>query len=481
MKPKEGKMNDLTSLYVGDGKSAPFNPNLKFLLDERLRGIWRIYALQGGTRSGKTYATVNYIVWLIEHFTGLTISVVRGTLPALKSTVFRDFEEVMRNEGLWDSRTLNKTSLEYRHNGNLIEFFSADDEQKVRGRKRDLLYVNEANEVTQEKMQQLLFRTTTQVIIDYNPSMVSSYIYDDILTRKDACMIITTYKDNPHLTQATIDEIELLKEKDPELWKVYGCGQRGANRAGLIYDNWSIGVFPDYLPCWYGCDFGFSNDPTAIVRIAFDVKTRTVYLHEVCYRKGLQNSDIARIIRQDYMTRRTVLYDDLEHRIYVQNEQVVIDDKVFLLSEMIHNSGMIRAAINEVVPAHQADAVSRQTDNIAKCLVDSYFDSAEPKSIAELRLYGMVAHPCLKGVGSIVSQIQFVKNFNVVYTKESENLRHEVNSYKWLQKKDDQKNFENEPQAGNDHLMDAARYGIYTHLSKRYETFKSISQIKASR
>lgn len=479
------KVNDLTSLYVGDGKSTPFNPNLKFLFDERLRGIWRIYALQGGTRSGKTYATVNYIVWLIEHFTGLTISVVRGTLPALKSTVFRDFEEVMRNEGLWDSRTLNKTSLEYRHNGNLIEFFSADDEQKVRGRKRDLLYVNEANEVTQEKMQQLLFRTTTQVIIDYNPSMVSSYIYDDILTRKDACMIITTYKDNPHLTQATIDEIELLKEKDPELWKVYGCGQRGANRAGLIYDNWSIGVFPDYLPCWYGCDFGFSNDPTAIVRIAFDVKTRTVYLHEVCYRKGLQNSDIARIIKQDYMTKRTVLYDEEddngeERFVYVQNGDIYVGNYVFPIASKMDRNSLVKALAGYVHPDF-VKSILREIDHIDRCFVDSYFDSAEPKSIAELRLYGMVAHPCLKGVGSIVSQIQFVKNFNVVYTKESENLRHEVNSYKWLQKKDDQKNFENEPQAGNDHLMDAARYGIYTHLSKRYETFKSISQIKASR
>lgn len=446
-----------------------------------MRSLWRIFILQGGTRSGKTYSTIDYIVWVIEHFTGLIVSVVRATLPAVKATVLRDFEEVMRAENLWDSKNFNKTNLEYRHKGNLVEFFAVDDEQKVRGRKRDLLFVNEANEVSQDKMQQLLFRTTAQVILDYNPSMVSSYIYDDILTRNDACLLITTYKDNPHLTQATIDEIELLKEKDSELWKVYGCGLRGANRAGLIYDNWTTGGFPDHLPCWYGCDFGFSNDPTAIVRIAFDVKTKTVYLHEVCYRKGLQNSDIARIIKQDYMSKRTVLYDDAEHSIVAQNEQIYLDNKTILFAEVIHNSGEVRAAINDIVPPHQADAIFCRIDNIAKCLVDSYFDSAEPKSIAELRLYGMVAHPCLKGVGSIVSQIQFVKNFNVIYTKESKNLRNEVNSYKWLQKKDDQKNFENEPQAGNDHLMDAARYGIYTHLSKRYDTFKSISQIKKSR
>ena len=113
-------MNDLTKYYVGH--SEPFNPNLKFLMDERLRGRWRIYALQGDTRSGKTFSIVKYVVWVIEHFGGLTISFVRATLPAVKATVMRDFEEVMQDEGLWSDRNFNKTEREYRHNGNLEEF-----------------------------------------------------------------------------------------------------------------------------------------------------------------------------------------------------------------------------------------------------------------------------------------------------------------------------------------------------------------------
>ena len=472
-------MNDLTKYYLGH--SEPFNPNLKFLMDERLRGRWRIYALQGGTRSGKTYSIVKYVVWVIEHFGGLTISFVRATLPAVKATVMRDFEEVMQDEGLWSDRNFNKTEREYRHNGNLVEFFSVDDEQKVRGRKRDILVVNEANEVSQPKLQQLLFRTSTQVIIDYNPSMVSSYIYDDILTRSDACLLITTYKDNPHLTQATIDEIELLKDRDPELWKVYGCGQRGTNRAGLIYTNWTSGQFPDYTSCWYAADFGFSNDPTAIVRLTYIAKMNTVFVHEVAYQKGLHNHDIARIIKQDMAVKRTVLYQTSDPVVWIEDEQINIAGQTFSLYDFIDNKAVVTKALTDAVPKSEFQRIVREIDHVARCIVDAYFDSAEPKSIAELRTYGILAHPSMKGVGSIVSQIQFVKNFKVVYTPESRNIEFEANSYKWLQRKDDEKNFENKPQAGNDHAMDAVRYGIFNHLSRYYETFKSIAQIKQSR
>lgn len=473
-------MNDLTSLYVG--KSGSMNPNLKFLLDERTRGVWRIFALQGGTRSGKTYSTVDYIIWVIEHFTGLTISVVRATRPAVRATVLRDFEEVMRNEGLWDDRNFNKTDLEYRHNGNLIEFFSVDDAQKVRGRKRDILFANEANEITQDKIQQLLFRTTTQVIIDYNPSMVSSYIYDDILTRSDTALLVTTYQNNPHLTQATIDEIELLKAKDPELWRVYGCGQRGLNRAGLIYTDWTEAEFPDHLPWWYGCDFGFSNDPTAIVRLAFDSKHNVIYAHEVCYRKGLQNSDIARIIKQDATWKRTLLYEDGDLSVVLENDWIEARKSRITFSEAFDSPNELRRILaHERVPERSIPGIIRQVERIGKYFFDVYFDSSEPKSIAEIRLYGISAHPCLKGVGSIVSQIQFVKNFQVAYSKGSPNIKQESEGYKWLQKKDNQKEFENQPQAGSDHLMDAIRYGVFTHLGRQHETFKSISQIKQSK
>lgn len=472
-------MNDLTKYYVG--WSGNLNPNLKFLLDERMRRRWRIYALQGGTRSGKTYSVVKYVVWVIEHFSGLTISFVRATLPAIKATVLRDFEEVMMEEGLWSDRNFNKTALEYRHNGNLVEFFSVDDEQKVRGRKRDVLIINEANEVSQPKYQQLIFRTTAQVIIDYNPSMVTSYIYDDVLTRDDACMLITTYLDNPHLTAATINEIELLKERDPELWKVYGCGQRGTNRAGLIYTDWKRGAFPDDLPCWYAADFGFANDPTAIVRLAYDAKRNTVHVHEVAYQKGLHNNDIARIIRQDMATKRTVIHQEDEPVVWVEDETLHVAGHEFAIDDYRRDKTAARDALLEAVPKSEYKRIVREIDHIADCVVDAYFDSAEPKSISELRTYGILAHPCVKGVGSIVSQIQFVKNFTVIYTADSTNIDFEVNAYKWLQRKDDDKNFENKPQAGNDHAMDAIRYGIFNHLSRYNETFRTISQIKQSR
>lgn len=418
------QLNDLSSVYVGRG--AQLNPNLLFLHTESNRRAeqgkrWKFLVLQGGTRSGKTYAICQFVTWLIENYTGLTISFVRATLPSIKATVLRDFTEIMQEVELWNDRNFNKSSLEYHHKGNLVEFFSVDNEQKVRGRKRHILICNEANEIGQEKMMQLLFRTMGLTIMDFNPSMVASYIYDDILIRKDAALLITTYKDNPFLTPNIINEIERLQQTDPELWKIYGCGQRGSNRMGAIFDNWTKAPFQLDLPIWYGLDFGYTNDPTAIVRIAYDQHTNSIYTHEVCYLKSLQNSDIPRIIKQDF-------------------------------------AGL-----------GKGDRVER---------IPIYCDSAEPKSIAELRLYGLSAYPCVKGNGSITSQIQFLKNFAVHYSPSSRNMVRELENYKWLQRRDSDKEFTNIPMMGFDHCMDATRYGVYSHLSKIFSTFVSIDKIK---
>ena len=163
-----------------------------------------------------------------------------------------------------------------------MSFFSVDNEQKLRGRKRDLLFVNEANEITLEQWRQLVFRTTGRIIIDYNPSMVDSWIYDHVLTREDCGLLVTTYKDNPHLSEYIIREIEALKDADPEYWKVFGLGERGQLK-DLVFTNWAnVHAIPtDATLIGYGLDFGFTNDPTAITAIY--KQDGELWLDEVCY------------------------------------------------------------------------------------------------------------------------------------------------------------------------------------------------------
>ena len=160
----------------------------------------RITVEQGGTRSGKTY---NILLWIILAYShqnkGKTITICRKTFPALRASVLRDFIDILRSLNAYREEHHNKSSSEYHLNGNLIEFISLDQPQKIRGRKRDLLYINEANELYWEDWQQLIFRTTGKVILDYNPSDTFHWIYDKVIPREDSDFYQTTYLDNPFL------------------------------------------------------------------------------------------------------------------------------------------------------------------------------------------------------------------------------------------------------------------------------------------
>ncbi len=430
-------MNDLTDIYKNNKEGL--NPNLVFLLREWER--YKILALQGSTRSGKTYSIVDFIIWLIESYNGLIISVVRATLPSLKTSILRDFKDEMLRFNMWTDANFNKTELEYRHNGNIVEFFSVDDEQKVRGRKRQVLICNEANEIPHDRLMQLLLRTEGFTIMDYNPSMTDSHIYD-MLERDDCAMIITTYKDNPYLSPGIIEEIERLKETDENLWKIYGCGIRGEDRAGVIYTRWNkTENIPSDLPFWYGVDFGFTNDPTAIIKIFYNKKERLIYLKEIAYERGLMNSDIANIIKQDIRQTKVTIYEDL----YIQ------DGKIFREREITIDD--LQGEMREVV--------SRELEKIEKLYIPIYCDSAEPKSIVELRQHGLSTYPAIKGGGSVASQIFYLFNFRILY--QGENIDNERKKYKWKERRGGD-NFDNVPLDAYNHAMDAARYGIYTHL-----------------
>lgn len=257
----------------------------------------RIQVHQGGSRSGKTYSIIQHIVEFCYHNegAGAVITICRKTYPALRASVMRDFFEILEREELYLPSQHNKSQGTYMLFGNLVEFISVDQPQKVRGRKRDLLFINEANELNIEDWRQLLLRTTGRIIVDFNPSDEFHWLYD-VIERDDADFFQTTYLDNPFLEQAVIDEIERFKEVDENFWRVYGLGEKGVNRSAVLTHWKQVKEIPrDYKLMNYGLDFGYTNDPTAIVGVYTD--GYGFCLDEVCYATGLTNKAIADTLR----------------------------------------------------------------------------------------------------------------------------------------------------------------------------------------
>lgn len=247
---------------------------------------------QGSARSGKTWNTLIWIVIYCLQNPKTTVSIVRKTNPALTGSVMRDFINILQDMEIYDRRSFNKSTQMYNFpNGSWVEFFSTDDEQKLRGRKRQVLYVNEGNELKEIEWKQLKMRTTKFAIIDYNPSFSDAHWLCGLNKEERTYHFITTYKENPFLEQTIIDEIESYKETSPMLWRIYGLGLQ-ALVEGLVFEKWDEKEFPEYAEKQgLGLDFGFSKDPTAIVRCA--VIGKDLYLDEVCYNKQMLTSEIS--------------------------------------------------------------------------------------------------------------------------------------------------------------------------------------------
>ena len=254
----------------------------------------RLLIFQGSARSGKTY---NILIWLVIYLLqnpNKTLSIVRKTLPALKGSVLRDLKEILMNMDLYlDSRWKKQEGYFQLDNGSIIEWFSTDEEQKLRGRKREILFINEANEITRDEYIQLAIRTTEQIVMDYNPSDLYSYIYDLIEQEQDVFFHKSTYKENPFLTDEIIKEIESLKDKDDNLWRVFGLGERGIS-TNSVFSKYHI-IEDEQYPYDGGvliraCDPGY-NDPTAVVecRIIND----SIYIRELLYSRGLTADDLS--------------------------------------------------------------------------------------------------------------------------------------------------------------------------------------------
>ena len=276
------------------------------IVDAAVKGGYTTVSAQGSSRSSKTY---NILIWLVNYclqHPKIRLSIIRETLPAIKGSVLIDFKEILDTLDLTQSTKENKTEHTYRFpNGSWVEFFSADDEQKLRGRKRHILYVNEANEITEIKWRQLKMRTTLFSVVDYNPSFSDDHWLCGLNKDQRTYHFISTYKDNPFLEQTIIDEIESLKDKNPSLWRIYGLGLQSMVE-GLVFKDVEV---IDKIPLnirkrWIGMDFGYTNDPTAICEVA--IQGNNLYIDEICYKTHMLTSDIIDILKSDCIGRKII-------------------------------------------------------------------------------------------------------------------------------------------------------------------------------
>ena len=360
--------------------------------------------IQGGTSAGKTFGILPCLIDRAIREPNLEISIVSESVPHLRRGCLKDFLKIMELTHRFKSEDFNKTHLKYKfNNGSYIEFFSVEDESKLRGARRNILYINEANNVSYEAYLQLSIRTNMDIYIDYNPTH-RFWAHNEILKEEDSELLILTYKDNEALDKQIVKQLEINRDKGKtsnywfNWWKVYGCGEIGS-LAGVIFDSWNeIDKIPNEakLIC-YGMDFGFTNDPSSL--IALYKLNDEIILDEVFYRKGLLNSDISNIMKSE-------------------------------------------GIVGEV-----------------------FADSSEPKSIMELKRYGHNVKPVTKGRDSILYGINLLQVYKINVTKRSVNLKDELTKYSW--KKDKEGNTLNVPIDSHNHCCDAARYAVMMKLGKR--------------
>ncbi len=357
-----------------------------------------VKGIQGGSSASKTYSI---LAVEIDHCTKnpyTETSVVAESIPHLKRGAMRDFMKIMTVTGRFNAARWNATDFRYKFaNGSYIEFFSADDDSKLRGARRDRLYMNEANNLSFHAYTELAARTKQSVILDWNP-VNEFWFHSELMQDEDVDFLILTYKDNEACPKSARDFIEKarVKAETSEYWanwyKVYGLGQVGTLQ-GAIYEDFEVVEGIDVSRAKFvalGLDWGFSNDPTALVAIYR--QGDCLLIQELLYATGLTNQDIA---------------------------------------DKLRSLGITRAW--EIVA-----------------------DSAEPKSIEEIYRLGFNIKPAEKGPDSVRNGIDILKRFKLQVTKDSTNLIKELRSYTWATDKEGKNT--GVPIDSFNHACDAMRY-----------------------
>ena len=354
----------------------------------------RIKIIQGGTSAGKTYGILPILIHKAADIPNLEISVVAESIPHLRRGALRDFLKIMKSINRYVDSRYNKSHLRYDFaNGSFIEFFSADDPSKLRGARRDILYINECNNVTFDAYNELSIRTKKEVYLDFNPAN-EFWVHNELQHETDADFIILTYKDNEGLDEGIVQQIEKnrLKAKTSAYWanwwRVYGEGKIGQLQ-GAVFTNYTI---IDKIPeearlIGIGLDFGYSADPTAIIEI------------------------------------------------YTYNNQRILNERAY-------QTKMLNSDIAKILPVS----------------IPIVADSAEPKSIEEIRRakHGILIKGATKGKDSINYGIDVMQRQDYLVTRDSTNLIKELRSYCWDTDKTGKRL--NKPIDHLNHGIDAVRY-----------------------
>jgi phage terminase large subunit len=352
----------------------------------------RIKIIQGGTSAGKTYSILAVLITHAATYDKTEISVVAETIPHLRRGALKDFLRIMKDSGRYLDERFNKSLLRYDfYNGSYIEFFSADDSSKLRGARRDVLYINECNNITFESYNELAIRTKKAIYLDFNPAN-EFWVHTELKDEQDSDFLILTYKDNEALDNSIVQQIEKNRLKAEtstywaNWWRVYGLGEIGMLE-GVIFSNWKqIDSLPkDARLIGIGLDFGYTNDPTAIIEI-YNYNGKRI-LNEHTYQTGLLNSDIAKILPKN---------------------------------------------------------------------IPVYADSSEPKSIDEIRRYGITIKGVTKGKDSVNFGIDTMQQQEYLVTSNSVNLIKELRAYIWDTDKTGKRL--NKPIDNFNHAIDALRY-----------------------
>ena len=364
-----------------------------------------VKGIQGGTSAGKTFGILPILIDLAAKTPHTEISVVAESIPHLKRGAMKDFKKIMADTGRWFPDRWNATDFKYNFaNGSQIEFFSADSDAKLRGARRDYLYMNECNNMTFHAYTELASRTKLGVYLDWNPTN-TFWFHEELLNDSDIDFLTINYLDNEACPESALNFILKAKEKSEtsDFWmnwyKVYGLGQIG-NLEGVVFSNWSQ---TDFIPIEakfiaYGLDWGFTNDPTALIEVY--QYNKAIYVNELIYQTRLTNGEII-------------------------NKLKILEVK----------------------------------NNV--CIVA---DSAEPKSIQDINNAGFWIEPARKGQDSIKNSIDRLQEYQIFVTGNSLNLIKELRQYRWA--KDREGKSLNAPEDIMNHAIDALRYVALNKLSQ---------------
>lgn len=280
--------------------------NTTNVFSKLLRAESRYVISQGGTSSSKTYSMLQLLYLIAFKKQGVHISVVSETLPHLKRGAMRDFFKILITDKLYSEKYHDKTNNIYMVGNSMIEFFSADSGDKVRGARRDYLFINECNNVSFETYNQLEVRTKNQIYLDYNPSH-EFWVHEYLLKPEiEHTFIKSTYKDNPYLDANIVKSIESRRYNDPNWWRVFGEGELGFSES-LIFTHWRQTKNIPEGNVAYGLDFGY-NHPTALVKVTeHDGK---FYAEQLIYESHLTNQQLIERLKQLNINRSAEIFAD---------------------------------------------------------------------------------------------------------------------------------------------------------------------------